>query len=423
MRILFTSLAFPFPPNKGHRVRNNSLLVALAREDHRVTLVSFAGPEDGAHLSEAKEYCERVITVPEPQPRMPWDMLRRLHATATATPFGAKRFSCPRMAEALLNELRRDAYDAVFCDDIYMFGNLPSRINLPVLLNKHDLTYEIMERYAAYETNPVKRAYVLLEARNVRRWEMRVCAYASAVLACSERDRQIIAKLSTPLRANAALSGDPGFCPRTPICVVPNVIDVERYRPAGASGDDGQTMLYIGAMDWHPNRDAVRYFVREILPVIRRLVPGVRFVVAGRGASLELRNSLRADDVVFTGEVPDMAAQLATATVCVVPLRIGSGTRLKIIEAAAMEKATVSTSLGAEGLEFAAPDEVILADTTETFARATAELLKAPERRARMGSKARARALESYSIAALEKALRSVLSAVASADCRAGSSG
>ena len=96
------------------------------------------------------------------------------------------------MAQALLAELRRDAYDAVFCDDIYMFSNLPPGIDLPVLLNKHDLTYEIMERYAAYENNPVKRAYIRLEAGNVRRWEMRVCASAGAVLACSDRDRQII---------------------------------------------------------------------------------------------------------------------------------------------------------------------------------------------------------------------------------------
>jgi glycosyltransferase involved in cell wall biosynthesis len=116
-----------------------------------------------------------------------------------------------------------------------------------------------------------------------------------------------------------------------------------------------------------------------------------------------------------------MAAQLAAATVCVVPLRIGSGTRLKIIEAAAMEKAMVSTSLGAEGLEFAAPAEIMLADTAEAFARTTAALLDAPERRAQMGRKARIRALESYSIAALQKALRSALSIICSMDCKTGS--
>ncbi|MGA2960229.1 MAG: glycosyltransferase [Candidatus Korobacteraceae bacterium] len=406
MHILFTSLAFPFPPNKGHRVRNSSLLLALAREGHRVTLVSFAGPEDSSHLPQAERCCERVVTVPEPRPHMLWDLLSRLGAVFTATPFGVKRFSQPQMAAALLTELHRDVYDVVICDDIYMFGNLPSRGDAPVLLNKHDLTYEIMERYAAYENNAIKRAYVRLEARNVKRWEIRVCDAAAGVLACSERDCHIIQEL----------------CPRTTVCVVPNVIDVERYQPlASPDADDGRTLLYIGAMDWHPNRDAVRYFVREVLPVVRRLVPGVRFVVAGRGASQELQNSLQADDVVFTGEVPDMAAQLAAATVCVVPLRIGSGTRLKIIEAAAMEKAMVSTSLGAEGLEFAAPGEIMLADTAESFAQATAALLDAPERRSQMGRKARIRASESYSIAALQTALRSALSIICSTECHVGS--
>jgi glycosyltransferase involved in cell wall biosynthesis len=287
-----------------------------------------------------------------------------------------------------------------------MFGNLPTPTSAPVLLNKHALTYEIMERYAAYESNPVKRAYVCLEARKVKHWEVRMCDAADIVLACSERDRHIIREL----------------CPRTTVYVAPSVIDVERYTPHPASGpeaDDGRTLLYIGTMDWHPNRDAVRYFVREVLPVVRRLVPGVHFVVAGRGASQEFQNSLQADDVVFTGEVPDLAAQLAAATVCVVPLRTGSGTRLKIIEAAAMEKAMVSTSLGAEGLEFAAPAEIMLADTAEAFAQATAALLDAPERRAQMGRKARVRASELYSIAALQKALRSALSIIDSTKCHA----
>ncbi len=151
------------------------MLLALAREGHRVTLVSFAGPEDSPHLPLAEHCCERVITVPEPRPQMPGDLLSRLCAAATATPFGVKRFSQPQMAAALLTELRRDTFDVVICDDIYMFGNLPAHTDAPILLNKHDLTYEIMERYAAYESNPVKRAYLCLEARNVKHWEVRVC--------------------------------------------------------------------------------------------------------------------------------------------------------------------------------------------------------------------------------------------------------
>jgi glycosyltransferase involved in cell wall biosynthesis len=139
-------------------------------------------------------------------------------------------------------------------------------------------------------------------------------------------------------------------------------------------------------------------------------------VVAGRGATPAFQRSLSEPDVVFAGEVPEMAAEIAAATLCVVPLRIGSGTRLKIIEAAGMEKATVSTSIGAEGLEFVDGTEIALADTPKAFAQSTARLLNDPERRAQMGRAARVRAVEQYSIAALQSALRTALAPACNED-------
>ncbi len=392
MRILFASLAFPFPANKGHRVRNSSLLLGLAREGHRIMLVSFAGEQDRPFLAQACECCERVVTIPPPARGRLSELAVRLDAAMERTPCGVKRFHSPEMTAALQQELREQAPDLIISDDIYMYGNLPPA-PMPVLLNKHDLTFEIMERYAEHESNPLKRAYVRFEAANVRRWEIESCARADMVLACSERDRQFIQRL----------------CPRAWVATVPNVMDVERYQSVAAG--DGQTLLFIGAMDWHPNQDAVRYFAGQILPRLRQLVPGLRLVVAGRGSSGKLRASLQAPDIVFTGEVPNMAAQIAAAALCVVPLRIGSGTRLKIIEAAAMGKVTVSTSIGAEGLDFADGKEIALADTPEAFAASVAALLQAPRSRTEMGAAARRRALASYSITALRGSLREALAA------------
>jgi glycosyltransferase involved in cell wall biosynthesis len=172
-------------------------------------------------------------------------------------------------------------------------------------------------------------------------------------------------------------------------------------------------------MDWFPNRDAVEYFVTEILPTLRELVPGLRFVVAGRNPSQSMLQRYRSfPDVEFTGNVADMRPIIASAAVCVVPLRIGSGTRLKIIEAAAMGKAVVTTRLGAEGLNLCPGEDIVLADEPEEFAKATATLLADKSRRRELGRAARRRVQQRYDLSTLRIAVRAALAELGTAPTR-----
>jgi glycosyltransferase involved in cell wall biosynthesis len=189
--------------------------------------------------------------------------------------------------------------------------------------------------------------------------------------------------------------------------VVPNVVDVEQYRPE-ASGD-GATILYTGGMDWFPNRDAVSFFAFQVMPGIRKRFPRVRFVVAGRAPDPSFRLLFKDVDVSFTGTLPDMRAAFAQAAVCVVPLRIGSGTRLKILEAAAMGKAIVSSRIGAEGLDFVSGSEILLADTAREFEGAVSKLFADAACRSSLGRSARRRVESLYSHLAMRVAIRSVL--------------
>jgi glycosyltransferase involved in cell wall biosynthesis len=186
--------------------------------------------------------------------------------------------------------------------------------------------------------------------------------------------------------------------------VVPNVVDTDHYQPSGA--EEPCTVLYQGGMDWYPNRDAVEFFVSAILPRLRASVPEARFVVGGRSPSDEFRRRFAAvPGIEFTGTVPDMRTEIARAAVCVVPLRIGSGTRLKILEAAAMAKPIVSTRVGAEGLDFVGGREIVLADEPKAFAEAVADLLRDASRRRELGRAARRRAQECYSLPVLRTAV------------------
>jgi glycosyltransferase involved in cell wall biosynthesis len=200
------------------------------------------------------------------------------------------------------------------------------------------------------------------------------------------------------------------LAPRSAIAVVPNVVDTETYRPAPQTGEP--VVLYQGGMDWHPNRDAVEHFAAAILPALRRRAPEAVFRVAGRGPDPAFRRRMERAGVAFTGTVPDMRAEIARAAVCVVPLRIGSGTRLKILEAAAMGKAIVSTALGAEGLEFTDGEEILIADDPEVLAARVADLLADAPRRHALGAAARRRAVASYGMPVVRQTLRAALAAV-----------
>jgi glycosyltransferase involved in cell wall biosynthesis len=291
------------------------------------------------------------------------------------------------MRERIREILGLHHFDLIISDTAFSMLNLPSS-EVPVALNAHNLEHMILKRYLAHESNPFKLAYGWLESWKLRNWEVEACSQATWVMCCSHHDRLMFEEL----------------CPSIQAVVVPNIVDVSSYRPA--EDVEEPVLIYQGGMDWYPNRDAVEYLVFEILPILRGLVPHFRVIVAGRNPSAEFRQRF-ADipEVSFTGTVSDMRPQIAKAAVCVVPLRIGSGTRLKILEAGAMGKPTVSTTVGAEGLELTDGSDILIADQPRAFAEAVAGLLSDPARRRSLGRAARRQVEEHYSMSVLRKSI------------------
>ena len=397
MRLLFLSMTLPWPPNNGHRMRTWSLLHALAAEGHQTTLLAFAYPADlGGATGPLRQVCTRLEVVPLELASLAGGngALDRLRALIGGAPYAAGRYRSPEMAGRIQSQLESERFDAVIVDTVFGTVNLPAT-EVPLLLNNVDVEHVVLERYARCEHNPAKRLYAWLEARRLRRFEAEACRRAAVAMPCSRADE-------AQLRA---------LCPGLPLVVVPNVIDTTEYAPPGH--DAGNVVLYQGGLDWYPNRDAVRFFASRILPLVRRALPSVRFVVAGRNPPAAFRREVQAvPGLELTGPVPDMRPVLARSAVCVVPLRIGSGTRIKILEAAAMARPVVSTTLGAEGLAFVDGEEILLADRPERFAGAVLGLLADHRRRREVGSAARKRVEESYSLPVLRSQLRRVLGQV-----------
>jgi polysaccharide biosynthesis protein PslH len=399
LQILFVGIAPPAPTTSGQRMRTRVLLEALRDEGHKVTLVTFAEPAEVQQPDASlASLCTECQLLSSPASGMAGgEYWKRLLGLFSSAPYGARRMRSERMSAVVRRTLAKNRFDLVICADVYMLANLPEELRIPVLLNKDDLTFVIVNQYASGIRNPLTKIYARAEYKKIFKLETRSCSQVAGVLVCSEADKEALQR----------------FCPTAHIFVAPNVVNVKDYQPV--STDDKRTILFFGAMDWLPNRDAVEYFVADILPVLRRKISGFRFVIAGRNPSEQFRRRFEnVLDLEFTGTVEDMRTIIANAAVCVVPLRIGSGTRLKILEAAAMGKAIVSTPLGAEGLEFRDGVEILLAGQPDDFAQGVAALFNDAPRRIAVGSAARRAVEQRYSVPALRERLRAALASVRS---------
>ncbi len=394
MRILYVSVAYPLPPNNGSKMRLWAVLRAMASVGHQITLAAFAAPGevDGTE-EELQRVCKdsEVIPLRYTQLSGGGNYLSRLRGIFSSSPFTIDRFRSDDMRLRLERRVRERSFDVVICDNVYSAINLPANAS-PIVMNSQNVEYLILQRYAEQEKNPLKALYARLEANKLRRFEATMYRRAACAMTCSNVDADLVRQL----------------CPGIKVFVAPNVVDAREYEITAE--EDPRTIVYQGGMDWFPNRDALEYFVRQIFPLVQKEVPGVRLIAAGRNPAPEFR--ARFDDVTaleFTGTLPDLRPVIAKAAVTVIPLRIGSGTRLKILEAGAMRRAMVSTSVGAEGLDFVPGKEILIADDPATFARHVIELLRDPARRKILGETARNRVLQDYDCAALERSVRNAL--------------
>jgi glycosyltransferase involved in cell wall biosynthesis len=317
--------------------------------------------------------------------------LSRLFSLFSSAPFILNRLHSSEMREALDRRLRQGGYDLVICD-VFAALNLPAT-GIPVAINGLNAEHLILLRYVNHEWNPIKKFYAWLEAIKLRRFEVRMYSRADLAIACSNQDANIFRE----------------FCPEVQFSVLPNVVDLGEYEVShveDSQDEDPSAIIHVGGLDWFPNRDSLEYFVRDIFPLVQRECSSIRLIVAGRNPSPELRGRFsHMTAIEFTGTVPDLRPVIAEAAVSVIPLRIGSGTRMKILEGGAMGKAMVSTSVGAEGLDFVPGKEILIADTPEQFAASIVELLRDPVRRRSLGEAARRRVVANYDLRALERSI------------------
>lgn len=410
--ILYVSHMPPSPPRSGAQARLHGLMTQLARR-HDLTAAMLV--DDGFDMDECREamqvYCHEVVLVPNPSGRDGMaKRLLQLRSLASTQSFERLRVTVPEFQRTLDRLLRTRRFDIVNLEFPYLghyalcqapSGTLPP----PLVVDSHEMAYDLPRQFARTATGLDRRLYGEVDWRKLRGEELRTYRNADGVYLCSALDERRL------------LDQVPGV----PTAVIPNAADIDYYRPRETDpAEDGRTVVYFGLLSTLPNSDGVGYFARSIWPRIAALRPRARWKIIG-GRPPPSVQALAGPGIELTGLVPDLRPHLAEATVVTVPLRLGGGTRLKIVEAMAMGKAIVSTSLGAEGIEAVPGRDILIADDPETFAAAVVRLLDDPSLRARMGAAARRLAEERYSwvaaAATLESFFRDVVFRQALREC------
>ena len=378
MKILFLSPTVPFPLTDGGRIRVFNLLKQIAQKNKVTLLALETQSTDADGVAELQQLGIWVHLVPNAQtlPRVSFDTL--IKAFFRRQPITVARYDVPAYRQKFRELLANESFDLVHYE-MFHTAQFHTETNLPGVLSQQNVDSAIWRRLCSETANPFYKFAYWTQQLAFQRYERVLSPKFDVVTCTSDIDAAVFQQ----------------HCTTDAIEIIPNGVDITHYLPDFTSEAPAH-LIYIGSMDWYPNEDAVGFFVDEVLPLIQEKVSNVTFSIVGGNPSARVRKLAEREGVVVTGRVPEIKPYFAEATVFVVPLRIGSGTRLKILEALAMGKAIVSTSVGAEGLDLRNGEEIFIADEPTAFADAVTRLLMDSELRRRIGENGRARVEQDY---------------------------
>jgi sugar transferase (PEP-CTERM/EpsH1 system associated) len=382
VKILWVKAGGLFPPDTGGKIRSYHILKALARR-HSVTVFTFYAVIPGDLHAQLESQFARVVCLPLRirSGRTFRDGLEYLRNFLSGLPYTVSKFCRPEVVAALRKLMTEQKPDVIVCDFVVAANVIPWEAPTPKILFTHNVEALIWKRHFQLAHNPLWKAVCWWEYQVMERFERSCVNRSDHLLTVSEHDRRIFSELKDPSR----------------ITVIPTGVDVDYFRPL-PDREEANTLVFTGSMDWMPNEDGITFFIKEIWPRIRELIPDVSFAIVGRCPSSRLLElAATQQGIHITGRVDDIRPHTHRSSVYIVPLRIGSGTRLKIFEAMAMGKAVVSTTIGAEGLPVRSGREIVVADRADEFADAVVTLLRDSARRRELGRAARELVEQKYS--------------------------
>lgn len=393
MKLLFLAHRIPYPPNKGDKIRSYHELRALTERGHEVHLLAFADDvRDLHHQVDLARWCTSVRIV---RLRKVWAKLRALLTLLTSRPLSLGYFDSRKMRRLVKRAMAQHRFDAVFVFSSPMAQYVPAEWRSRTVVDLVDVDSEKWREYAARTSPPHSRVYAV-EAERLKQYELDLVASCANSILTTRREADLLSELDE-------------FTRRARLRIITNGVDAEYFQPAKNSATNSmltfrtratktqeeaakQTrprLVFVGAMDYFANVEAVRWFVADVFPLIRQQEPQAEFCIVGSNPTAEINKLANQPGIVATGTVEDVRPYLHSATTCVVPLRIARGVQNKLLEAMACGKAIVATPEAAAGLRVVHEEQLLLADSPAEFAASVIETIRNESLREQLGEQAR----------------------------------
>lgn len=401
MRILQLCPKVPWPPDDGGRVAMRVLGLSLLEAGAGVRTLSL---NPRKHRTEASALPAeagplRVEAVDVDTSVTATGALRSL---LTGTSYNVERFRSPAFEARLATVVSDWRPDVVLLESLYMVPYLPAlrrATRAPVVLRSVNVEHEIWDRLAANARGALLRRWLGLLAARLKAYEVGTMESVDAILPVTEEDASTYRRLGA----------------RRPLLVTPVGMDSREWPDRSGQGEPGM-LVFLGSLDWRPNLEAVRWFLREVWPRVKAEVPEARFRIAGSNPPRRLDEARRTEGVELLGRVADARTFFASGTAMVVPLLSGGGVRVKILEAMALGVPVVSTRLGAAGIAARDGREILLADDPEGLASACTRLLRDSARAAQLGRAGRREILAAHDASGIARRVLAFLGELLEAD-------
>jgi sugar transferase (PEP-CTERM/EpsH1 system associated) len=397
VKILVVTTKSPYPLIEGRALRTYNLIKQAAKE-HEIHLVSFVQTEEDL---QGIEHMRSICPVVEYEKLYYGGGGARMLADAacelvSSAPLPIVKYRTATMRARLRRLIAEHHYDLVHLDMLHLADYQAECGDIPVVLVEHNVEYVILQRRAETETSWLRKTYLRYQCAKLKAFEARACAKADHVVAVSDLDAEHLRSMA----------------PGAKVTAVPNGVDTEFFQnppTVAPSPEHRSELVFVGGLTWFPNLDAIRYFASDILPLILPDVPDVRLTVIGKNPESPITHEIAAHPQIrLAGLVDDIRPYVASAAAYIVPLRIGGGTRLKILDALSMSKAIISTAIGCEGLEVEDGKSIVVANTPAEIAAAILKVLRDPALAQRLGQEGRALVERRYDWSAVGKGLMQV---------------
>lgn len=388
MRILIVSALLPWPLHSGGQIRVYNLLKRLSK-NHSIHLFTFLRDELERQYFPQLSFCSSINAVYRGHAWQPSYVVRSIFSTY---PLLFTTYALGSMKEKITDELATHTYDLIHIEPGYVWSALPIH-QLPLVITEHNIEYMGYSGYVARFPIVPLRPFLYADVLKLQMWEKRIWGKATRVIAVSDEDRQVI----------EACTGN------EKIYVIPNGVDVKefRYQPK-KTHKQSVVFLFVGNFAWMQNRDAVNYLLRDIWPSIKTHFPNALLRIVGKQAPHELKKLITGAHAQLLDDVEDITKEYEMADALIAPIRIGSGSRYKILEAMASGVPVITTAVGASGLDVKDGQELLIANTPEEFLEAIDTLITDTKLHTAMLFAARRRIEKSYSWDSIAKDLERV---------------